>query len=103
MSYRKAINLDLLRTSTLSLANIFPSILCYKLVPDLQFAISNTVYKQYKVRQTQALMESGCFFAQSAVLFCFQGHSGTLATFNMKTVVLILVNASTLLHLALSL
>lgn len=38
-------------------------------MPDLQFTTSNVVYKEFKVLQTSALLESGCCSAQLAVLF----------------------------------
>lgn len=38
-------------------------------MPDLQYTISNEVYKEYKVLWTPALLGSGCYSAQLAELF----------------------------------
>lgn len=52
MAYSKGIHLDHLGMSMLPIVTIFPSFPCCELVLDLQFAISNAVYKEYKVLQT---------------------------------------------------
>lgn len=70
MGYSKAINLGLPGKSLYSLqTTIFPYFHYCKLVPDLQCAISNEVYKEYKVLQTSALLGSGCYSAQLAEFF----------------------------------
>lgn len=47
-------------------------------MPDLQYAISNEVYKEYKVLRTSALLGSGCWSAQLAELFLLSRAFGNI-------------------------